>query len=142
VRKAADESMSATSLQATTGLDLPLAANTTYTFSYYILFQSSGATNGIGLALSGPAGGTIALTAEIPTGSAGTSAMWTGFANAYDTAVLSTNTPTAATTYVAHIYGVVANGATAGNLTVKYRSEIGSGTVTIKANSWGALEVG
>jgi hypothetical protein len=67
--------------------------------------------------------------------------MWTGFANAYDTAVLSTNTPTASTTYVAHIYGVVANGSTAGNLTLRYRSETGT-SVTIKANSWGALEVG
>jgi hypothetical protein len=68
--------------------------------------------------------------------------MFSGWGTAYDDTVLATSTPTVATTYVAHIFGVVHNGATAGNLVLRYRSEVNGSSVTVKADSWGALEVG
>jgi hypothetical protein len=122
-------------------LNLAVAANTTYTFSYYVLFQSANVNCGIGLALTGPAGGTISYTAAVPVALDGTGAMYFGWGTAYDDTVLGTGVQATGTTYVAHVYGVIANGATAGNLTLRYRSETGP-SVTVKANSWGALEVG
>jgi hypothetical protein len=129
-------------LQTASGLTLAVAANTTYTFSYYILFQSAATTTGMGLAVNTPAGATISYTAVIPTALDGTAASWTGWGTSASDTVLATATPAINTTYVAHIYGVVANGANAGNLSLQYRSEVSGSTVTVKASSWGALEVG
>jgi hypothetical protein len=67
--------------------------------------------------------------------------MFSGWGTSSDDPVQGTGVQTANTTYVAHIYGVVTNGVNAGNLTLRYRSETGT-SVTVKANSWGALEVG
>jgi hypothetical protein len=61
-----------TTLQSASGLNLALAANTTYSFEYYILFASAQANNGIGLAVTGP--GTpavISYTVDIPIGNDG-----------------------------------------------------------------------
>jgi hypothetical protein len=125
-----------------TGLSLAVAANTAYTFSYYVLYQSAATTTGIGLGVTTPSG-TISYTVATPGAAAdGLSALWTGWGTASDDAVVSTATPTAGTTYVAHVYGVVHTGATAGNLQLRLRSEVALSTVTVKADSWGALEVG
>jgi hypothetical protein len=127
-----------------TGLNLPVAANTAYTFSYYILFQRAASTIGIGLAITGPAGPTaVSYDVQIPNGTDGTSALFSGWGTSYDDTVLGTAVQTASTTYVAHIFGVVHTGATAGNLTPRFRTEINNSNVTVKADSWGAaLEVG
>jgi hypothetical protein len=144
VRKGADESTTSTTLQTTTGLNLAMAANTTYTFSYYILYTSAATTTGIALAVSGPGTPTsVAYTVDTPSSTSdGTGALYSGFGTTYDDAVIATATPSVGGVYVAHIYGVVHNGATAGNLTVHYRSEVSGSQVTVKADSWGALEVG
>jgi hypothetical protein len=120
-----------------------MAANTAYTFSYYVLYQSAATGTGIGLAVSGPASPTsVSYVVQTPLSNTdGTSAIYSGVGTAYDDYVLATATPLANTTFVAHIYGVIQNGATAGNLVLRYRSETGT-AVTIKADSWGALEVG
>jgi hypothetical protein len=131
-----------TALATATGLDLPVAANTAYTFSYHVLFQSAAAGTGIGLAVTGPAGGTVAYTVETPLGVDGTAYMFMGAGTAYDDFVLSTAVPAANTTYVAHVYGVIHTAGTAGNLSLRFRSEVGGSTVTVKTDSWGALEVG
>jgi len=139
VRKAADESSSSTTVGSTTGLGLAVAANTTYTFEYDVLFQTAATTTGIGLAMTGPVGGTINYTIKTPGGANGTGAMYSGWGTAYDDVVLATAVEAASTTYVAHIYGVLHTGANAGTLTPRYRTEVGASAVTIKADSWGAL---
>jgi hypothetical protein len=145
VRKPSDDAAyTSTTLTTAAGLNLAMAANTAYTFSYYVLYQSAATTNGIGLAVSGPAGvASVTYTVDIPLTTAdGASALFSGWGTAYDDFVLATSTPAIGTTYVAHIYGVVHNGATAGNLVLRYRAEVSGTSVTLKADSWGALEVG
>src|SRR5207237_7137133 len=65
-RKAnADDTTALTSVVSTTGLGLALAANTTYTFDYVILFESAATATRIGLAVNGPAGTSlISYTAD------------------------------------------------------------------------------
>ena len=50
----ADDATTGTALTNATGLDFNLAANTTYTFDYEILFQTAATTTGISLAVYGP----------------------------------------------------------------------------------------
>jgi hypothetical protein len=140
VRKTnADDSTTSTSVVSATGLGLALAANTTYTFDYVILFQSSAVGTGIGLALTGPTSPSfIDYTVNIPIGADGTTAMFSGWGTAYDDPVQGTAVQAANTTYVARIYGVITTGANAGTLTPRFRSETGS-AVTVKAGSWGSV---
>jgi hypothetical protein len=139
VRKGADESSSSTTLGSTTGLGLAVAANTTYTFEYDVLFQSAALTTGIGLAMTCPAGATINYTVETPAAANGTAAMYSGWGTAADDVVLATGVEAINTTYVAHIYGVLKTGVTAGTLAPRYRTEVNASAVTIKTDSWGAL---
>ena len=116
-----------------------LAASTTYTFDYLVLFQSGAAGTGIGLALTGPASpSSVAYTVTIPIAADATTAMFSGWGTAYDDTVLGTAVQAASTTYVARIYGVITTGVTAGTLTPRFRSETGT-AVTVKAGSWGSL---
>jgi hypothetical protein len=101
------------------------------------------ATNGIGLAVGGPAGATtISYDVQIPIGADGTNTLFSGWGTTWDDPVLGTAVQAASTTYVAHIFGVVHTAGTSGNLTPKFRSELNTSSVTVKADSWGALEVG
>jgi hypothetical protein len=135
-----DDTTTLTSLGSATGLGLAVAANTTYSFDYFILFQSSAAATGIGLALTGPASPNfISYTATIPIAADATTAMFSGWGTAYDDTVLGTAVQATGTTYVARIYGVISTGGTSGTLTPRFRSEINGNTVTIKAGSWGSL---
>ena len=142
VRKANanDTSSSTASLTSATGLDQTLAANTTYTFDYYILFQSAGATTGIALAITGPASpAIISYTVQIPDGANGTGGLYSGWGSAYDVAVVATAVQATATTYLARISGVIKTGATGGTLTPRFRTSRNGTTVTLQAASWGAL---
>jgi hypothetical protein len=142
VRKANanDTSSSNASLTSATGLDQTLAANTTYTFDYYILFQSAGPTTGIALAVTGPASpAIISYTVQTPDGGAGTGGMYSGWGSAYDVAVVATAVQATATTYLARISGVIKTGATAGTLTPRFRTSRNNTAVTLEAGSWGAL---
>jgi hypothetical protein len=127
-------------LNSATGLDLTLAANTTYTFDYFIIFQTPATTTGIGLALTGPGSPAfISYTVNIPVAIDGTNALYSGWGTAYDDPVVGTGVQTANTTYTARIYGVIKTGASGGTLTPRFRSEVNSSGVTLKAGSWGAL---
>jgi hypothetical protein len=142
VRLGADVTSNSTTLANVTGLALPVSASTAYTFSFYVLYQSAATTTGIGLSVTTPSG-SISYTVAIPGAAAdGLSALWTGWGTFTDDPVISTATPATGTTYVAHVYGVVHTGAGAGNLQLRLRSEVAASTVTVKADSWGALEVG
>ena len=65
--------------------------------------------------------------------------MWSGWGTGYNDTVLGTGVPTANTTYVARIYGVIQTGAAGGTLTPEFRSETGGTSVTVKAGSWSSL---
>jgi hypothetical protein len=135
-----DDTNNTTTLANVTGMNLSLAANTTYTFEYVILFQGSSATAGIGLALNGPAGATvISYTVDIPTAADGTSALYSGWGTAWDDVVISTGVQATGTTYAAHVFGVVKTAGTAGTMTPRFRRGSSASTATIKDGSWGEL---
>jgi hypothetical protein len=130
-----------TTYVSASGLDLALAANTTYSFEYYILFSTAVNTTGIGLGVTGPAGATtVAYTVSIPRAADGTAGLYNGWGTAWDdTSPLGDGVQTANTTYVARIHGVVRTGGTAGNLTPRFRSEVNTSTVRVHDYSWGSL---
>ena len=141
VRKSTgDDTNTTTTLANVTGMNLSLAANTTYTFEYVILFQDSSTTSGIGLSLNGPAGATvISYTVDIPNAADGTSALFSGWGTAWDDPIVSTGVQATGTTYAAHIFGVVKTAGTAGTLTPRFRRGASAATATIKDGSWGQL---
>jgi hypothetical protein len=142
VRKTtANDTTNGTALVSATGLDLPVAANTNYSFDYFILVQSAATTTGISLAINGPAGATVVSYAvDVPTAAAdGTDTIFSGYGTAFGDEVIGSGMQAANTTYVARIHGVIRTGGTAGNLTPRFRSEVNTSTVRVMQYSWGAL---
>ena len=135
----ADNTNNTTTLADTSGLGLTLAAGTTYSFEYFILFQSTQQNSGIQLAMNGPGTPTIiSYTVNIPVAVDGTGGIFSGWGTGYNDPVNGTGVQTANTTYVARIHGIVQTNA-AGSLLPRFRSETASQTMTVKAGSWGAL---
>jgi hypothetical protein len=134
-----DNTNNTITLADTSGLGLTLAAGTTYSFEYYILFQSTQQNSGIALAINGPGTPTIiSYTVSIPIAIDGTGAMFSGWGTTYNDFVLGTGVQTANTTYIARINGIVQTNA-AGALLPRFRSETAGQTMTVKNGSWGAL---
>lgn len=133
VRINADVSNTLITLADATGLSIPVLANTDYTFDFTVAFQTAATTTGIQLALNGPASPTL-FTAVIRIPSSAT-AFSTQYVSAYNTGPLTTAIDAANTPRIAEIKGILRNGPTAGNLTVRFRTEIALSTVTIKAGS-------
>jgi hypothetical protein len=130
-----------TTLQSPTELSFTLAANTTYTFDYFIVFQSASTGSGIALAVNGPASPTlISYTVNIPqAASDGKDAMLFGWGTALNDQVVSIEAPAAATNLVARIHGVIRTGASGGTLLPRFRTEESGQSVSIRTYSWGAL---
>jgi hypothetical protein len=141
VRKTdADNSTISTTLQPTTGLGFALAANTTYSFDYYIRFQTTVSTTGIALALTGPGSPAfINYAVNTPVAADGTAGMFSGWGTAYDDQTVGTGVQTAGTAYVARIHGIIQTGATPGTLLPRFRTEVAGSSVSVKTDSWGAL---
>jgi hypothetical protein len=146
VRKAdSDNTNNTTTLADTTGLGLTLAASTTYSFEYYVLFQSAATNTGISLAVNGPASPLVSYAVNIPVAADGAGSQggtFSGWGTALDDVVVGTGVQTANTTYLAHIHGVIQTGAAGGTLLPRFRSETASTNVTIKGGSWGAVYPG
>jgi hypothetical protein len=146
VRKGDSDNTNNTILLAdTSGLGLTLAASTTYSFEYYILFQSAAANTGIQVAINGPASPLVSYTVDIPIAADGAGSQggtFSGWGTALDDVVAGTAVPTANTTYLARIHGVIQTGGAGGTLLPRFRSETALTNVTVKAGSWGAVYPG
>jgi hypothetical protein len=131
---------SSTTLQSTTGLGFTLAAYTTYSFDYFIIFQTSGTGTGIGLSVYGPSTPSmISYTINIPQGSSdGKDSLFSGWGTTNTDQVVSIESPAGTTNHVARIQGVIRTGANGGTLLPRFRSEDG-GNVSVQPYSWGAL---
>jgi hypothetical protein len=135
VRKTADQSTSSTNYGDVTGLSFAAAANTDYAFEFNIVFSTAATTTGLGLTMNGPAGANaVTYKSEIATT---TAAEQTLFATAYSASNLTTSIDTANANRIGRITGVIRNGATAGTVTVQFRSEVNGSSVTIRDGSWG-----
>ena len=131
---ASDQTSSSTSYADVTGLTASVAANTTYVFEAYIIWQTSIAPEGIGLAVNGPASPTLLVSHA----AANTSANYYQFitiTTAYDTGVLATQ-GAGATNRAAHVRGVITTGASSGTFAIRYRAETGgANSATVKTGS-------
>lgn len=127
------QSTTSTTLVDCTGLSVSVAANSTYQIEGFILFQSTNATNGIGVSLNGPASPTeIAFNIQF---ARTVSLNFNSNAKAYDEFTIMPDVGAANTTYFALMNGTLVNGANAGTLQVRFASETGGATAKIMAGS-------
>lgn len=130
---ASDQTSTSTSYADVTGMTASVAANKTYVFEAYINWTSSGSTEGIGLAINGPASPT-SLVAHVGINAGANYYQFSGNAT-YDSGVVATS-GAAATVRIAHVRGVITTGASSGTFAIRYRAETGSSnSVTVAAGS-------
>ena len=128
----ADVANSLVTFADVTGLSFPVAANTKYRFYCLITFNAAATTTGAGWAVNGPAAQT--LVAYKYDSSLTVGSQFSGSANTYDAGTVSTGS-TATTGNIAVLEGALFNGANAGTLTVRFKSEIAASAITAKAGS-------
>lgn len=131
-RATADVINSTVTLANATGLALPLEANTTYAVEAKVVFQTAAITTGIRLTQSVPAGAVVVAQWRTPISLvAVTSAnQRAGDAGAATTAIDVANSNTLACGSLA-----IVTGATAGNLQIRFASEVAASNAVIKAGS-------
>lgn len=132
VRLGADVTNNTTTLANATGLAIALAANSTYCVSARVMFQTAATTTGIRLTQTVPAGATVVAQWATPT-----SLTANTFANqrAADAGAASTAVDTANANTLASGYLLVNTGATAGNLQIRFASEVAASNTVVKAGS-------
>ena len=132
VRLAADVTNNTTTLANVTGLALALAANSTYQIDGRVMFQTAATTTGIRLTQTVPSGATVVAQWNTPTSlTASTLAnQRAADAGATTTAIDTANANTLATTSI-----LVITGATAGNLQIRFASEVSGSKAVVKAGS-------
>ena len=130
LKLASDVSNSTTTLADVTGLSFTAAANTTYVVKVIGAFQSAATTTGIAAALDIPSGSVIGqITANI------SAIAINALEQIADDATTGVSTAARAVSTNTPIVGefVVAVGATGGPVTLRFRSEVASSAVTMKA---------
>jgi hypothetical protein len=142
IRKTAQQTFAATSFADVTGMGFAISANAVYEVEYDMQFRSATATVGVGLAVNGPASptsvqGTVLIVAAQAAGAL-TDIFSAGFV-AYDTPNLITlTTNSTSVTYGARLSCLVENGANAGTLIPRWRSETATNT-TVEVGSFGTI---
>lgn len=129
--KAADQANSLITAVDVGDLTQALAAGTRYFFRAVVLYSAAAATTGLGLGVNGPVGSTVAAWVLIPTTA---TAVQNGVVIALDGNVQGTAS-LGATVLAAVVEGTMLTGPTAGNLAIRYRSEVAGSAVTAKAGS-------
>ena len=132
MRLAADVTNNTTTLANVTGLALALAANSTYQIDGRVMFQTATTTTGIRLTQTVPSGATVVAQWNTPTSlTASTLANHRAAdAGATTTAIETANANTLATTSI-----LVITAATAGNLQIRFASEVSGSKAVVKAGS-------
>ena len=139
VRKTADQVKGAptTTFEDVTDLSFSVAANTDYFFRFAGSYTTSATTNGIRLAINGPATPTaLRVGGSIPQTNASSSG---GSQTAYNTAIFASTNGGGATALPFIVEGIFRNGANAGTLALRFASEVGD-VSTVLADSYGTIE--
>lgn len=132
--KTTDTSNSTTTAVNVSELTFAMSANTSYMFHFYLICDSAATTAGIQLGLNGPASPTLVMATIVGWTSA-TAIATTGI-TAYET--YQANTASAGTTKrLFEIYGIIQNGANAGDFYIRLKSEVAGSAVYVRAGSWG-----
>ena len=131
-RLAADVTNNTTTLANVTGLAIALAANSTYTIDAKVMFQTAATATGIRLTQTVPVGATVVAQWNTPT-----SLTARTLANqlAADTGAATTGVDVANANTLACGSLLVMTGATAGNLQIRFASEVAGSNAVVKAGS-------
>jgi hypothetical protein len=130
-----DQTSTSTTL-ANTALTFPVAANGQYAFTFTVVYQSPVTTNGISLALTGPAS-PAAVSYYAPrvlwssTATDLRAVRWVDFGSP----MITDGVPAANTSYTLVIQGGLTTGAASGSVTLQLASETGGTPVTLKESS-------
>jgi hypothetical protein len=137
VRKAADQANSTTAFaDVTMSAAMPMAASTSYSVDCHIFYITAATTTALQVALNGPAGA-AAIRYDVQTATTATAVHNGTTQTAYD-AVLNPATGGGSTSRRASLKGTVEN-VNAGNLVLRFRSEISTSAVTIQRGSFCTL---
>jgi hypothetical protein len=132
VRLATDVTNNTTTLANVTGLAIALAANSTYAIDARVMFQTAAANTGLRLTQTVPGGATHVAQWNTPTS---LTARTLANQRATDTGAATTGVDAANANTLATASFLVITGATAGNLQIRFASEVGGSTAVIKAGS-------
>lgn len=132
VRLAADVTNSTVTIADVTGLFLALAANSTYAVEAKVMFQTAATTTGIRLTQTVPTGATVLAQWNTPTS---LTASTLANQRAADAGAASTAIDTANANTLASGSLLVITGATAGNLQIRFASEVAASNAVVKAGS-------
>lgn len=132
-----DRTQSTVSPADVTGLSFSVVSGVTYTFYFWVVFQTAAQATGIQLALNGPATSLLVYNVGIPIAS---TSQVIGRRRGYDVLSTGSAVDAANSNLLATIEGVITPSAD-GTLIVRYASEIAASAVTVKAASGGVLRV-
>lgn len=134
--KTSDQTAIGTTFATITGLALPMLANKSYAFEFALIMDADATTTGIDVSVSGPASPT-SIDYTIDYWTSATALTERGF-TAYDGNTASTGS-NGNTRKTFRVYGVIRNGATAGDLVPRAKREaVGSGP-NCRAGSYALL---
>ncbi len=131
-RLAADVTNNTTTLTNVTGLAIALAANSTYTIDAKVMFQTAATATGIRLTQTVPAGATVVAQWNTPTS---LTARTLANQRAADTGAATTGVDVANANTLACGSLLVMTGATAGNLQIRFASEVAGSNAVVKTGS-------
>lgn len=138
-RLTSTQASSSTTAGNITQLFAAMEANAIYEVEAFVTFQSAATTTGLGFGFTSPTGCRPMVEITVPiTSTAAASQLRTIFPNAtaLETGeVLGTGVTAANSNHTAHLRGIVANGANAGNFQLRFRSEVASSAVTLQIGS-------
>jgi hypothetical protein len=139
--KTADESNSTTTLDDVDEMFFDVDPGQEYEFEFDVPYSSAASGTGLGLAISGPATPDY-LTYSVQifgVTSDGASASFIGAGTASDDVVQGPSVQQANLVYIARVNGILKNGPNAGQIKLRFKSEIAASAVTIKAGCIGKI---
>jgi len=131
--KLASQSMSGLTPVDITDLTIPLAVNEKLHFKAYLIMTTPSSTDGIRLAVNGPASPTQIVVTIV--GWTSQTAIATTGINAYETFQNNTSSNDAAHR-VYEVYGLIVNNGNAGTFALRMKGETAGAVVTCHAGSW------
>ncbi len=132
VRLVADVINNTKTLADVTSLAIALAANSTYTIDAKVMFQTAATATGIRLTQTVPTGATVVAQWNTPTS---LTARTLANQRAADSGAATTGVDVANANTLASGSILVITGATAGNLQIRFASEVAGSNAVVKAGS-------
>jgi hypothetical protein len=133
-RITANQTFSATTPAAVTGLSFAVTSGKVYKFKFNVLYTSAATTTGLRLGLTYPAVTSASALANIASGNDGTGAYFQGVINTSGDSVSALNSPSSTLTLYAQVEGLMVTAA-AGTVQLTAGSEINGSNIVIIAGS-------